>query len=650
MKSKFKRTQIAVMLLIAGSSAHNVCAQSFSPPVQTGHSQARQNSPLVPTGQVAPGNLPPIVSGAQQQQSPSGFVPPIVSGSGQTPQRTYVPPIVSGSSVPQDVRPEETAGQSSMRKSQPQVMSRPVSQGTLPMGMRPASSGSSSLSTPPTQGRTNPLQPIPTLNQTVGFPRSSATANNEAPNMPQTVGQAAPNPGISSAGVPYYSSATRHSPELTVDQPQMPGQANHPGYPGMQKISHRRPDGSVVQDGPGPETVQRETNPTQGMPSVMTPRNGSAGGTMPQSGSLLPGQPTTGNGETYFDMSAQPQFTPGCQDCLAAGGAAHCPTCNGGNYGNVPMDYSGYGNGGMDSGLFGQGKLNGASGYFGAMSCARRYAEIDMLYMTRKDGAIVFSNAGGLGSFDWDIGWRGTIGEREDETQGRELSYFGTLDIEQQANRVDGFGRLEALFQPVGVIDNSLVAPFFDANIQNESMRTRLHSLEFNRVSWAWDVVKSFWGVRFMHIKDTYYMFSQRGVNTAEYDLSSLNNLAGLHIGRELFYDVGYRLSFSACGKAGVYVNGNRFELDVRNNGTSFLTNRNDASTFSTSLELIFQTHYQINRRARFRAGYQALMLDEVYTVSDNLTGTLSPFFGSRKADKDSMLFHGASFGFEFYR
>jgi hypothetical protein len=145
-------------------------------------------------------------------------------------------------------------------------------------------------------------------------------------------------------------------------------------------------------------------------------------------------------------------------------------------------------------------------------------------------------------------------------------------------------------------------------------------------------------------------MFSQRGVNTAEYDLRSYNNLVGVHIGRELFYDVGYRISFSACGKAGVYVNGNRFSLDVRNNGDSFLFNQSDSSTFSTSLEFIFQTHYQLTRRARLRMGYQALLLDDVYSVSDNLTGTLSPFFGSRKADKDSMLFHGASIGFEFYR
>ncbi len=328
---------------------------------------------------------------------------------------------------------------------------------------------------------------------------------------------------------------------------------------------------------------------------------------------------------------------------------------------------SGFATSDGNSGGFDQNAIDSRMGYFGAMSRARRYNELDVLYMTRTDGDIVLSNFGGLGSFDANLGWRATLGLRTDDTNGREISYFGTTELDKEINRTDALGRLSALFTPSSFFSAGEAAPFFNAVIQNERMQTQLHSVEFNKVQWGWDVVKSFIGLRYIYVNDEYEMFSQREfaavppsfsnpagtparTETGNYRLNAQNNLVGVHIGRELFYDVGYRLSFSGLGKAGIYANVNKFESSASNSGTTFQSNENNNSTLATSLDLHLTGHYQLSRRARFRVGYQALLLDNVASVSDNLSGSLSPFLGANTGDSDSMFFHGINLGLEFYR
>ncbi len=354
--------------------------------------------------------------------------------------------------------------------------------------------------------------------------------------------------------------------------------------------------------------------------------------------------------------------------------SAATPTYFDGSTMEVPFagDYqnsvdSGFASSAGSDGGFDQNAIDSRMGYFGAMSRARRYSELDVLYMTRTDGDIVLSNFGGLGSFDANLGWRATLGLRTDETHGREMSYFGTTELDKEINRTDARSRLSALFTPSSFFSAGEAAPFFNAEIQNERMQTQLHSVEFNKVRWGWDVVKSFIGLRYIYVNDEYEMFSQRQfaavppsfsnptgtparTETGNFRLNAQNNLVGVHIGRELFYDVGYRLSFSGLGKAGVYANVNKFESSASNTGTTFQSNENNNSTVATSLDLNLTGHYQLSRRARFRVGYQALLLDNVASVSDNLSGTLSPFLGANTGDSDSMFFHGINLGLEFYR
>lgn len=340
-----------------------------------------------------------------------------------------------------------------------------------------------------------------------------------------------------------------------------------------------------------------------------------------------------------------------CSNCNTSGG---CTSCNGGGCSDC-----GIANGGGvancqscgPNGCFNQNQVTDRFNACGSVSQARRYLIAEALYFDRADGTVANSNFGSLGNFDWNLGWRFTLGNRSDATRGRELTYFGTLPLEQTINRTDPLGRISARFGSADGFTGIETTAFRNGVEQNQFKETSIHSLEFNRVSWGWDVIKTFVGLRYIHVDDEYQMFSRnRFGEIGSFEMEARNNLIGPHIGGELFYDVGYRLSYSLVGKAGLYANFNRVDTRLINAGARFIDAEDDNGTVSGSLELGFVAHYQLNRRARLRAGYNVLWLGEVASVSDNVPAILTPTTGTGTSDSDDMLFHGLSFGLEIYR
>jgi hypothetical protein len=250
--------------------------------------------------------------------------------------------------------------------------------------------------------------------------------------------------------------------------------------------------------------------------------------------------------------------------------------------------------------------------------------------------------------------------------------------MEQSITRFDAQGRLDTLFAPSVFYNAGEATPFFGADQQDETKQTSLASVEFNKTNWGWDVVKTFVGLRYIYVDDSYQMISHRSAaavpdnpltiadesqpaftEQGKYKMDATNNLIGVHIGEELFYDVGYRLSLSGVIKGGLYANINQFDTSASkqiltgpNAGaeTIFLTNEDNNSTFSTSVELDLLIHFQLTRRARLTTGYNALWLGDLGTVSDNLNNTLTPFVGTDTSDSDHVFFQGVSFGLELYR
>ena len=320
-------------------------------------------------------------------------------------------------------------------------------------------------------------------------------------------------------------------------------------------------------------------------------------------------------------------------------------------------------------------------GTFGSVSAANRYLYLDALVWTRGDGDISNSNFGTLNDFDFTGGIRGTLGTRADSIFGTEISFLALPSVDQEISNSDPLiqspgladvgGRLSVIGLPVSGAPSDA---FFGATDQTQEKESDLYSIEFNRVNWGWDLVKTFSGFRFIRFDDSYSVTStgtrpqldafgnpltSAGGNTVfeavdgDFTLDAANTLLGGQVGGELFYDIGYRWSFSGFGKFGLFANFNDFDINY-NNDTFNSNSESDSVTLSSVLELGILAHYQIRTNLRFRAGYSGMAITNVSTVADNFDpfgGATAGLFGGFEAtDSDDIAFHGFNFGLEFYR
>ena len=387
---------------------------------------------------------------------------------------------------------------------------------------------------------------------------------------------------------------------------------------------------------------------------------------------------------------------------------ADCSTCNTGGVGGAAGCESGGNCNCGPGGCYDASQIASQAGLYGSVGEARYYGHLEALVMDRQDGEISFTPSLQLSDFDVDAGYRVTFGERFDAVSGREFSYWGTSDISTDQTlegpglsqaflttdinrgaiapfgffteavaavpgalpRAPGtFGPLDPGFvgsPPVVGVPSTLIQP----TEQTQRSETLFHTVEANRVRWAWDVFKSFIGVRYIYASDRYELNSTATVpvndtlsviSSGTYTNFAQNNLIGPHIGGEWFYDVGYRLSASVNLKGGVYANLNQFDTRLFTDGEAFVDNEDENTSFASSIELGVHAHYQISPRGRFRAGFNLLHLEEVATVTQNLPGlaadadgtivrVIDRGTGSNTRDSDDMTFTGFSFGLEFFR
>jgi len=121
--------------------------------------------------------------------------------------------------------------------------------------------------------------------------------------------------------------------------------------------------------------------------------------------------------------------------------------------------------------------------------------------------------------------------------------------------------------------------------------------------------------------------------------------------GLEIFYDVGYRFSFSAS--ADVFGLGNFSTLDtfLQDNGLVLADSNLDSNNFSYGFEVEFVAHYQLTPQARFRFGYQGTVVRDLVSATDNVPLFVTSAIGTSVVDpRDSMIFQGVGFGLEIFR
>lgn len=608
--------------------------QSKLPPIVSADSVSSDSASPWRSGEFVPEPVPMAIP------KMSAHVPPIVSADSEMARPA--PPIVSGDSMRKSTiaavkKPERNLSNMLAPIAEPaKKVAKPASMPAPPMAS-PMPKRTAMAAPAPSMMEAAMPAPVPEVVQ------ATTSTEPDAANKVQQAAQWGPrgvNASYSSAGVPIYP---KQEGEIFPGSIQsMPSVVEAPAMQMQQPTQQVLPpiisaDSQLVS--PVDPMISPGAVPIAPAPqmSVQQP---------------LPPQPSYMTGESYIEapiMDAPVMMDSSCSSCSGGG----CSSCTTGGVSSCQSCGS--------NGCFSEGVVANQFGCCGSVYSARRYLVADALYFDREDGLVSNSNFGALGNFDWNWGWRITLGTRNDATSGQEFSYMGTLGIEQERNRVDALGRLNSSFTFDGGFTGVESSAFrsgsslgYVVTQQNERKETTLHSLEFNRVKWGWDVIKTFVGLRYIYVDDEYEMFS-RGTDgvteqTGTFQMDALNNMFGPHIGGELFYDIGYRVSTSLVAKAGGYVNVNRVDTNLVNNGTQFLDVRDENVTIAGSLELGLIGHYQLSRQARFRFGYNLLWLGEVASVSDNFSPILTPLTGTDSGDSDDMLFHGISLGFEVYR
>lgn len=271
----------------------------------------------------------------------------------------------------------------------------------------------------------------------------------------------------------------------------------------------------------------------------------------------------------------------------------------------------------------------------------------EALFMKADSNSVRLSNAFGVDPFDYDLGIRIT-GQRIFGAEGLSISYAGIQEWNDIARATSAGGGLN--FAPVAGsgLGVSALAPFNGATFQQQYHHGNYHTLELNKVTWGWDVLNVFVGIRYTHYEEELDFFSSRAdgqQGLLAIDLE--NHIFGPQVGGELFYDIGGRLSTGVKGKLGLMATALDRETQLISNGTDIINNTDSDVNFNFMAEFGGFVRWQVLPRGYIRGGYELWYNSAVYGVDDNIPGSLTSTYGTTSV-KDGLLIHGATLGFEF--
>ena len=267
----------------------------------------------------------------------------------------------------------------------------------------------------------------------------------------------------------------------------------------------------------------------------------------------------------------------------------------------------------------------------------------ESIFMKREDGGVRLSNAFSLDPFDYDLGLR-IHAERVFGVEGRSLTYTGIQEW-------NGFARVNSPGASLGIrttapsLAPGTLAPFNGANFQQQYHNGNLHSLEWNNVTWGWDVLNLFWGMRVTHYEEEFDFFSSRPDGQQGLLSMDFENLhIGPQIGGEVFYDIGARFSTGIKAKLGVTANFLDRETLLITNGVRRINNQDSDTEWNFLAEFGVFGRMRLGPRAFLRGGYEMWYNSSMFGVQDNLPSVINSGFGTTSVD-ESMLIHGANRG-----
>ncbi len=288
---------------------------------------------------------------------------------------------------------------------------------------------------------------------------------------------------------------------------------------------------------------------------------------------------------------------------------------------------------------------------YGTISGASGYAHTEFLYMARDGGDFSVSYAPQRDAYDFEPGVRLTIGNRWDSLEGREI---GVTLLQTQTSHTSVASPTNSLFswlQPGNGFTDANLSSFNNASFHHSFYKSHYYAGEYNRMSWNWDVMSTFIGLRYTGMDELYALHSVgSGGGLGAYRLRARNHMVGPQVGGSLHYDIGRKLSFSLAAKIAVYANFYQTDTELANESVRLMDVNDSRVDLAWGSELGGFAHYSLTPRARLKAGYELWFYDRVATSRDQMTGFVSPFSGAVANNRDEALFYGFSVGLELFR
>jgi hypothetical protein len=354
--------------------------------------------------------------------------------------------------------------------------------------------------------------------------------------------------------------------------------------------------------------------------------------------------PTASNPGTGMTMSEMPMMSHSVSPSQSMG--SYSGSCATGNCGRSGFSGGGFSGGGM----------NGHGVGMGGNACGPTcnpylYASFEGLYMmnTNVDNYTRSRNYV-LDDFDFEFGFRATMGIVPDCRNGMEVSFTGPFEWETSRN-ISG-ANLGSLLLPRSGLP--VLTTFNNATAQDQRYDAEYFSLELNRTLIGWEICKLLYGLRYVDYDENYTFASRinNNVPALPTDIGFLNSntqnqMIGAQVGAEMTFPLSCKVWSDFRGRAGAYANFAENDFILNNAGTTLVRNFDDAVELAGIFEIGGGLRYYFNDDFHVRAGTELWYMTGVATAIDQFSARLRPNTGREVNIDDDVLMVGFSFGAE---
>lgn len=265
------------------------------------------------------------------------------------------------------------------------------------------------------------------------------------------------------------------------------------------------------------------------------------------------------------------------------------------------------------------------------------------------------------GEFDFEPGFRVTLGRYLGEDHALEASYFGIYNWSAAGRVTSADPALDSLETADSFFPS--LDPFVTfSDFDEASFRadTEVHSLELNLRRNVNSVFTLVGGLRYIRVDDRFNILTSEidsppNTGTRSYVATATSDLFGIHLGGELKYDLTCRLAVELKGKAGLYLgyydqNQTAFALtDLVDPivgtipaGTEFFSVGDDAIGMASTVEIGATAIYALSDCVNLRLGYEVMVWSGLALAPEQLNDSLI----SNEVHRDGiMVIGGATLG-----